>query len=86
VEQIDFARIPLYTRRAAAARPDATPHLLEMLAHDPDADVRLAVAGHPATPLESLQRLAGDGVARVSARAGVKAMVQRMTRESAAAS
>lgn len=86
MEQIDFARIPLYARRTAAARHDATPHLLEMLADDPDANVRLAVAGRPATPLESLQRLAGDAVARVSARAGISALVQRMTGESVAAS
>lgn len=84
VEQIDFARIPLYARRTAAARPDATPHLLEMLADDPDADVRLAVAGHPATPVESLQRLASDTVARVSARAGISALAFRVTEGSAA--
>ena len=84
VDQIDFARIPIYARRTAALRHDATPHLLEMLADDPDADVRLAVAGHPATPLESLQRLAGDAVARVAARAGIQAVVTRVTGESAA--
>lgn len=78
MDQIDFARIPLYARRTAAARFDATPHLLEMLADDPDADVRLAVAAHPTTPLASLQKLANDAVARVARRAGVQALVRRV--------
>ncbi|HJR93183.1 MAG TPA: hypothetical protein VJ938_12135 [Acidimicrobiia bacterium] len=79
MDQIDFARIPLHARRNAALRYDATPHLLEILADDPDADVRLAVAANPATPLESLQRLAGDAVTRVAARAGITAVVARLT-------
>lgn len=80
MDQIDFARIPLYARRSAANRPDVSPYVLELLAADPDPDVRLAVAGHPATPVESLQRLAGDAVARVAARAGMHAVAQRLAR------
>jgi hypothetical protein len=51
MDQIDFARIPLHARRSFASRPETTPHILELLAADPDPDIRLAVAGHPATPL-----------------------------------
>lgn len=84
MDQIDFARVPLYARRSAVARNDATPHLLDMLAHDPSADVRLAVAGHPSTPLESLQRLAGDAVARVAARARMRAAAHHVAGEPSA--
>lgn len=81
MDQIDFNRIPLHARRSAVSRFDASPHVLELLAEDPDPDVRLAVASHPATPLTSLQRLAGDAVARVSTRAGIRALAQRMAGE-----
>lgn len=80
-EQLDFNRIPLHARRSAVARLDVSAHLLELLADDPDADVRLAVAGHPSTPLGSLQRLASDTVTRVAARAGIRALVQRIAGE-----
>lgn len=78
MDQIDFARIPLYARRSAVARHDVSPHMLEVLAEDPDPNVRMAVAGHPGTPLASLQRLAGDTVARVATRARIRALAQRM--------
>lgn len=78
MEQIDFARIPLHARRSFVSRPETTPHILELLAADPDPDIRLAVAGHPGTPLRSLQRLAGDAVARVAARAGVRAVAVKV--------
>lgn len=81
MDPIDFARIPLYARRGAVARHDADPHLLEILADDPDENVRMAVAGHPATPLESLQRLAEDAVARVAARAVIRAAARRVAAE-----
>lgn len=81
MEQIDFARIPLHARRSIVSRPETTPHLLEMLADDPDPDVRLGVARHPATPVGSLQRLAGDAVARVAARARIRALAERMAGE-----
>ena len=72
MDQIDFDRIPLYARRTAAHRHDASPHVLELLATDPDPDVRMAVASHSSTPVDSLQRLAGDTVVRVAARAAVQ--------------
>lgn len=83
MDQIDFARIPLHARRSFVSRPETTPHLLELLASDPDPDVRLAVAGHPSTPLRSLQRLAGDAVARVASRAGVRAVAVKLAGEGA---
>ena len=85
MEQIDFARIPLYARRGAVSRHDADPHLLEILATDPDDSVRLAVAGHPATPLESLQRLANDAVSRGASRVVIRAAACRMAGEEALA-
>lgn len=77
MEQIDFNRIPLHARRSAVARLDVPPHMLDLLAGDPDPDVRHAVAGHPSTPLESLRRLATDAVARVAARARIRAMARQ---------
>lgn len=73
MDQIDFARIPLYARRGAVSRHDVSPHVLQILSEDPDPDVRLAVAGHPSTPLESLHRLAGDVVVRVASKAQIRA-------------
>lgn len=78
MEQIDIARIPLHARRTMANRHDSSPRVLELLADDPDPDVRFAVAGHPSTPLEVLSRLARDGVARVASRAGMMALAQRL--------
>lgn len=72
MDQIDFSRIPLHARRTAAHRHDVTPHVLDLLSADPDPDVRMAVASHSSTPLESLQRLAGDTVSRVAARASIQ--------------
>lgn len=72
MDQIDFTRIPLHARRTAAHRHDVSPHVLELLATDPDPDVRMAVASHSSTPVESLQRLAGDAVARVASRAAIQ--------------
>nr|MBO2498532.1 hypothetical protein [Acidimicrobiia bacterium] len=71
MDRIDLARIPPHVRRSAAHRPDVSPHVLELLAADPDPDVRLAVASNPMTPPEVLQRLAADSVNRVAARAGI---------------
>lgn len=78
MEQIELARIPLTARRTMAGRQYSSPYVLGILADDPDPDVRLAVAGHPSTPLEVLCRLAKDGVARVAARAEVMALAQRL--------
>jgi hypothetical protein len=78
MEQIAFARIPLHTRRSAVSRFDASPHLLQILAADPDPDVRLAVARHPATPVPSLQQLATDAVARVSSLARIRVAAERV--------
>lgn len=83
MDQIDFARIPLHTRRSAVARHDASPHVLEILAGDPDDDVRMAVASHPATPLASLERLANDAVNRVASRARIRAMAHGMWEQAA---
>lgn len=80
MEQIDLNRIPLYARRDAVARHDVSPHVLDILARDPDPDVRHAVAGHPATPLDSLQRLAKDTVSRVASRARTMAMARQEAR------
>jgi hypothetical protein len=79
LDQIDIARIPLHARRTMANRHDSSPYVLELLAADPDPDVRMAVAGHPSTPTAALRRLAGDGVARVAARAGIMVLAQRVT-------
>ena len=81
MDRIDLARIPLHARRRAATLIESSPHLLTVLASDPDADVRLAVAGHPATPLTTLRGLAGDGVPRVAALAGIRAAAQEMVGE-----
>lgn len=78
MDQIDLARIPLSARRTMANRHDSSPYVLDLLAHDPDPDVRLAVAGHPSTPLAALRRLSVDRVTRVASRAGVMALVQRL--------
>ncbi len=81
MEQIAFARIPLHARRSAVSRHDASPHLLDILAHDPDPDVRLAVARHPSTPVTSLQRLASDAVGRVSSLALIRVAAERAVAE-----
>ncbi|CAN5896520.1 hypothetical protein BH23ACT5_BH23ACT5_07720 [soil metagenome] len=81
MEQIAFTRIPLHARRSAVSRVDTSPHLLEMLASDPDPDVRLGVARHPATPVLSLQRLAVDAVARVAAVARIRVAAERVVAE-----
>lgn len=78
MDQVDLARIPLSARRTMANRHDSSPYVLDVLAGDPDPDVRLAVAGHPSTPLLALQRLSADSVARVASRAGVMALAQRL--------
>ncbi|HLT96270.1 MAG TPA: hypothetical protein VK070_05720 [Acidimicrobiia bacterium] len=75
---IELTRIPLHARRTAANRPDTSPHVLELLSADPDAGVRYKVASHPATPLESLQRLALDAVNSVASRARIAALAKRM--------
>jgi hypothetical protein len=74
VDHIELTRIPLHARRTAVARHDASPHVLDILAGDPDESVRMAVASHPSTPLESLCRLANDAVARVAGRARLRAL------------
>ncbi|HEX7099904.1 MAG TPA: hypothetical protein VF377_11730 [Acidimicrobiia bacterium] len=78
MDQIDFSRIPLHVRRATAHRTDTSPHVLDLLAGDPDPDVRMAVAANPATPPDALQRLAADSVSRVAARAGIGLAVCHM--------
>lgn len=78
MDQIDLARIPLSARRTMANRYDSSPYVLGLLADDPDPDVRLAVAGHPSTPIPALQRLSLDSVARVANRAGVMVLAQRL--------
>lgn len=78
MDQVDFARIPLYARRSAVARHDASPHVLEILAGDPDADVRMAVASHPGTSLAALAKLAEDAVTRVASRARIRALARGM--------
>lgn len=83
MEQIDLNRIPLYARRDAVARHDVSPHVLDILARDPDPDVRHAVAGHPFTPLESLQTLTKDAVSRVANRARIMAMARQEARTAA---
>lgn len=47
-------------RRQLAARTDIRPEILYYLAEDPDADVRRAVAGNPATPVHAGPLLVGD--------------------------
>jgi hypothetical protein len=74
VDHIELTRIPLHARRTAVARHDVSPHVLDILADDPDDSVRMAVASHPSTSLESLCRLANDVVARVAGRARLRAL------------
>lgn len=83
MDQIDFNRIPLHARRSAVGRVDVSPHVLDLLATDPDPSIRRAVAEHPATPLEVLARLTGDTVAMVAAAARLRALAQRVVSGSA---
>ncbi len=71
MDQIDITRIPLHARRSAAHRPNVSPHVLALLAEDPDPDVRMAVAANPATPPDALRILSTDAVTRVAARASI---------------
>ena len=70
--------IPLHARRSAASHPNTTPHVLELLAADPDNGVRFSVAAHPATPSSALQRLSTDAVERISVRARTAALARRL--------
>lgn len=78
MDQVELSRIPLSLRRTMAHRHDASAHVLELLAADPDPDVRVAVARHPSTPVSALRRLAGDTVERVASRASMMVVVHRM--------
>ena len=63
-------------RRALARRADVAPDILGLLAADPAAEVRLAIAANPSTPVEADRALAKDADAEV--RCALAAKIARL--------